>query len=156
LRLKCLILGLGILLFAFGCSGLDKTNSVARDCFSNEDWEIKALLIWDEEKVMGKIEAKYLGQEPLEFVIIEPKFDVGIWPAGYTPPASGKYTWNAEKPEGAIPDIQDTSCMSNSILSQKPSRIMSRSEATEILDKVKVKIQWKVANGKLKTINAPD
>ncbi|MBM7854555.1 hypothetical protein JOC37_000928 [Desulfohalotomaculum tongense] len=156
MKLKLLVLYLGILLFAFGCSESNSKNTVSKDCFSNEDWEIKAVLQWDEKEVMGKIEAGYLGQEPLEFVVIEPKFNVGKWPEGYIPPHSGKYTWNAEKPEGSIPDAMETSCMSISILPQKPSRIMSGAEAAEILEKVKVKVQWKTVNGELKTINVPN
>jgi len=49
---------------------------------------------------------------------------------GFVP---NKYGWNADTPEGAIPDVYDTTFMSTSILSQKPSRIMISSEATHIL-----------------------
>lgn len=149
LRLFFLTIVTCILFFICGCSmqSLEQDkNFVTKECYSDDNWEVSALLLWDEKEVTGKIEANYLGKSPLEFVIIEPNFHVGKWPTGYTPPVKGRYTWNSEKPEGAIPSVQDASSMSTSILSQKPSRIMKESEAAQILEQVEVTIHWKAPN----------
>ncbi|WP_027365969.1 hypothetical protein [Desulfotruncus alcoholivorax] len=139
-----------LLVFIFGCSPLgEESNSyqtVKKNFISSNDWDINAELNWNKRKVVGKIEAIYKGKAPLEYVVIEPDFSGGSWPEGYIYPNAGVYTWKAENKEGAIPGKQETSSMSNAILSKEPKTIMNISEAKIIVNCVKFRIKWKEAN----------
>ncbi|PHJ39277.1 hypothetical protein P378_04290 [Desulforamulus profundi] len=147
MKVKLLLSMLAILamLFSFGCSN-QNYKSISKQILTDKDWDINAIIEWNNEIVVGRVEARYKGNLPLEYVTIEPDFRSGDWPSHYKPPVRGKYTWNAEKPGGAIPDVKETSTMSTSVLSKKPSKLMKESEAVRILEDVKINIQWKVAS----------
>lgn len=141
------ILFLALLLVVVGCS--QQKNSVSKE-YSIDNWDVVVVLTWDSSEVIGIVKPKYKGGKPLDYVVIEPKFWVEGWPDGYIPPNEGKYTWRAEIPEGAIPDIQDTSTRSNAELHNVP-RVMTTKEGRTILERVRVNIEWKETNGETYT-----
>lgn len=138
-----------VLLITTLCGCSNQENLVSKDFSSDKNWTVKVSLLWNYEKVTARVNAKYNGQKPLDYVVIEPNYKVSGWPEGYITPTSGKYTWKAGKPEGALPDIQETSTNSNAILSKRPPRIMNNKEAYKILEQVSIDIQWKETNGEI-------
>lgn len=146
-RLVIVLLSLSMLFFISGCS--DQEKSTSREIYSGTMWDVSAALTWNSSEVVAKVNAKYKGEKPLDYVVIKPYFNKTEWPEGYMPPNPGIYTWKAEVAGGLIPDIQETSTRSNVKLSKTAPRIMSISEANSILDKTKVDIEWKEASGEM-------
>lgn len=135
-----------VLIIFCGCLSQKEQQSVTRKCINNEMWDINIRLSWNDETVIGNVEAKYKGNVPLVLVIIEPDFAVGKWPTGYIPPGHGVYTWRSEELEGKIPDSQELLTITTTRLSQTPPSLMKEYEASKILNEVKLKIYWQEAN----------
>lgn len=138
---------LAFLLMVSACS--QQKSSVSKEYTSDNNWNTTVSLSWGSSEVIGIIKTKYKGLKPLDYVVVEPQFQVSGWPEGYIPPNSGRYTWKSENIEGDIPDIQDTSTRSNAQLSIRPPRTMSVNEANKILEQVKVNIEWKETHGEI-------
>lgn len=129
--------------FLLGCSSQELSKTYNTD----KNWDAEIIMTWDDSKVIGEVKLKYKNNTPIKSVIIEPEFYGGNWPEGYYPPNTGTYTWFADDPEGAIPDVCETYVHKTSTLNDKPPKIMSKTDAANILNHVKVNIKWQMGNG---------
>lgn len=116
----------------------------------DDTWNVKLLLYWDKNEVVGITQADYKGTKNLKTVTVKPNFTKAKWPIGYIPLTLGKYTWNSDTKSGAIPESSDVSTRSSSKTISSP-KLMTVNEAWEILNNTEVTIEWEETSGEHKT-----
>lgn len=66
--LKVFLLMVVLSLFS-GCTNQEQFHSETKNLFASQDWDISAVLEWNDKVVVGKATTNYLGTKPLTKIV---------------------------------------------------------------------------------------